>query len=330
MPAFPGTVRVAGTLSAADGAVIVNEDRLSLQAGEDNLGNWSLDTLDVAVKGQAITIAIDNEVVVFVTDNADELVEAVEEGAKRAAETAALRNDRIKRTRRPRIGRKATTKRKIELFDEHQRTSEAPQVSEPTGIVIEPGADPWGQGTPDLWQEPPHDPWMAIGDTDPVTIHNVLAEELSALTQPEPETTPTPPPVPIAVVEPPRNVVDEPPDIIDEPPAIIDEVLEEEREHEEAPESEPASRIRIGTPRMRPSMLVAVAAVAAIVGLGLFFTQAVSIVTLGVAAVAIMVAIAGLMDQTIEVRLPKQLSVIRLFGLGLALLAAGTALNALI
>ena len=121
MPAFPGTVRVAGNLSATDGAVIVTEDRLSLQAGEDNLGNWSIDTLDIAHKGQAITIAVDDEVVVFMTPDADQLERALEEGALLAAKTAEVRNDRILHLKRPKIGRKASAKRKIELFDEFQQ-----------------------------------------------------------------------------------------------------------------------------------------------------------------------------------------------------------------
>lgn len=319
VPAFPGTVRVAGTLSATDGAVIVTEDRLSLQAGEDHLGNWSLDTLDVAHKGHAITISIDGEIVVFMTANADELVEAVAEGARRAAETAAVRNDRIMRRKRPRIGRKASAKRKIELFDEHQQLEQPPA---PPGAGAEPGADPWLQQI--TMNAPLLTPVADQIDTpdSPSTTNQVLTDELSALTtdtpaasvsrRPEPTTEAELPPSRTAV-----STVDPEPEPARTEPVAPSQVVPK------------APRRRVPRPQLRPSLLAAIAAVAVIVTVGVFFTEAVTMVTLGIAGLAIMVAIAGIMDQAIELRLPKQLSVTRLFGLGLALLAATMALTSL-
>ena len=319
MPAFPGTVRVAGTLSATDGAVIVTEDRLSLQAGEDNLGNWSLDTLDVAHKGHAITISIDDEIVVFMTDSVDQLVEAVEEGARRAAETAAARNDRIKRLKRPRIGRKATAKRKIELFDEHQQSDPTPVA---VGAGAEPGADPWLRQitvrapilTPVEEEVAPDTP--VEPDTD--GFRDMLAGELSALATAEhtPGSAPPPEPEPEPEVMPEQHPEPEVRPAPEPEPPVQSEVAREE----------PKTR-RMSMPSVRPSLLAAIASVAVIVVAGVFFTEAVGMITLGIAALAIMVAIAGIMDQAIELRLPKQLSVTRLFGLGLALMAASVALS---
>lgn len=301
MPAFPGTVRVAGTLSATNGAVIVTDDRLSLQAGEDNLGDWSLDTLAVVHKGQAITISIDDEIVVFTTSNADQLVEAVQAGARRAAEAAEIRNDRIKRTKRPRIGRKATTKRKIEMFEEQQRHLDPLEL---TGVTAEPGADPW---------------------LDQITVAApVLNPDDAPVVELEPP-DPSPPASTVATIEAPP--IPEPAEMPVEvqTPAPDPEVASSARRSDEGD----APRLRRRAPRLRPSMIVAVAAVAGIVAAGVFFRETVSMVTLGIAAVAIMVAIAGIMDQTIELRLPNKLSVTRLFILGLALLAASTALTML-
>lgn len=285
MPAFPGTVRVAGTLSATDGAVIVTEDRLSLHAGEDSLGNWSLDTLDIAYKGQAITIAIDNEVVVFMTDDADRLAIAVEEGARLAAKTAEARNQRIKQSRRPRIGRKASTKRKIEIFDEEQRSAVATQSF---GAATEPGADPWIRGVEAPVLNPPEPPPAPPG---PAEAEAPSRAERRAARRAERRAATT--------------------------------VESEDRRAQTAARRERASRIR----QLGPPAWAAAAGVAALIVLGAFFPVVVSTVVLAIAAVTIMVAIAGMMDQAIELRLPAALSVSRLFVAGIVLLVAGALLG---
>lgn len=68
---------------------------------------------------------------------------------------------------------------------------------------------------------------------------------------------------------------------------------------------------------------------ASVIPAAVLYPQTTSAGLLAIAGVILMVGIAGIMDEAIELRLPSSINVTRLFGLGLVLLAVGAALGAI-
>ena len=78
MPVFQGTMRLEEDPDATlQSLLTLDEDRLSLAASGQELGEWNVAELTISQDGNDVRIEVDDQAVVFTTNYADRLTEAV-------------------------------------------------------------------------------------------------------------------------------------------------------------------------------------------------------------------------------------------------------------
>lgn len=77
MSSFQGSLKIAATADVIDAEFSVNEDRLAVQTGDDELGSWCISDLHVERRGDGLHAVLDGEDVVLNVPDMDSFLSVI-------------------------------------------------------------------------------------------------------------------------------------------------------------------------------------------------------------------------------------------------------------
>ncbi|MDJ0664887.1 MAG: hypothetical protein QNJ75_10020 [Acidimicrobiia bacterium] len=172
MSSYRGSLRIAATNDVIDAMFVVDEDQLTVNTGEDTLGNWPLDDLAPDDTGTQVLLALDGErVIIEVPDHASFVAALNATGRKRKRR----RDKREKAVSKPAKGPKSTKpkrapkapKRKPKVVPPPEPVATSVPEPEP---APEPAAEPASIPEPERTPEPAAIPEPEIAAKQPFRI----------------------------------------------------------------------------------------------------------------------------------------------------------------
>ena len=101
MSSFTGSLKIAATADVIDASFVVDDDRLAVRTGDDELGTWPIGELDVERRGDGIHVNLGGEDVVVTVPDMDSFVSEIAPPKRRGRKSKHSKKHRSPVSERP-------------------------------------------------------------------------------------------------------------------------------------------------------------------------------------------------------------------------------------